>query len=73
MSPGGHPVAFRASLPNMQPISTPDLNVELMCDSIIDPDPTDSDDSGGCTSTTPTSSSLLLVAFAVLLRRRRDH
>ena len=74
MAPGGHPVAFRASLPNMQPISTPDLNVELMCDSITDPDPTDpSDDSGGCTSTTPTSSSLLLVAFAVLLRRRRDH
>jgi hypothetical protein len=78
LASGGHQVAFRASLLNAQPIATPSLAVELMCDAIhnpdpdpdTDPDPDDEDCSAGCASTQPASGSLIFLVIAVLLRRR---
>ncbi|MBA3538508.1 MAG: hypothetical protein H0T79_02665 [Deltaproteobacteria bacterium] len=72
LSPGGHQLAFRASLPNAQAVATPDMLIELMCDPVTDPDPVDDDDSSaGCASTKAPSSALILLGFAVVLRRRR--
>jgi uncharacterized protein (TIGR03382 family) len=72
MSSGGHAVAFRASLPGGQPLATPALGVELMCDPDPDPKPVPlPEDDGGCSSTTPTSWAVILFAFAALRRRRR--
>ncbi len=56
--------------PGTQPIATPSLLVELMCDA-PDPDPAaGGTDSSGCSASKP-ASSLALLAVALLLRRRR--
>jgi hypothetical protein len=73
MSPGTHDVAFRASLPGGQPISTPPSPVELMCDDVMPPgdeiSPED-DSSNGCASSTPAASSWILIGLVVLFGRR---